>query len=96
MRTSRREGAGRSWPRPQSRPPTGRLRSPRELLDCPYTLTMPTPVGPVPSDPDDPDLWDWSGDDDEDFSRPTPRWSHVMLVGVVVFALVLLVLVSVL
>lgn len=23
---------------------------------------MPTPVGPVPPNPDDPDLWDWSDD----------------------------------
>lgn len=62
---------------------------------------MPTPVGPVPSDPNDPDLWDWDGawDDEEEWDRevsPTRRWLHVVAVGIVVFALVVLLLISVL
>jgi hypothetical protein len=34
---------------------------------------MPTPVGPLGPDeidPNDPDLWDWSGDYDDDDARP--------------------------
>jgi hypothetical protein len=61
---------------------------------------MPTPVGPVPSDPEDPDLWDFDGAwDGEEWDRevsPTRRWLHVVVVGVVVFGLVLLLLISVL
>ncbi|HXW35633.1 MAG TPA: hypothetical protein VEJ87_13725 [Acidimicrobiales bacterium] len=57
---------------------------------------MPTPVGPVPPDPNDPDLWDWSGDDDvEDFPRRQHPW-RVFLVGIMVLALIVLVLISVL
>ncbi len=54
---------------------------------------MPTPVGPVPPDPNDPDLWDW-GDDDAPRSRRSP-W-RVLVVGLVVLGLVLLLLASVL
>ncbi len=56
---------------------------------------MPTPVGPVPPDPDDPDLWDWSGDDDEDF-RPRHSWLRLVLVGIIVVGLILLLVVSIL
>ena len=55
---------------------------------------MPTPVGPVPRDPSDPDLWDWSGDDDD--VRPRRHPLRPLLVGLIVLALVLLVVVSVL
>ncbi len=57
---------------------------------------MPTPVGPVPPDPDDPDLWDWGEPEDDDFTRPPPGWTRILVVGIVVVALVLLVLLSVL
>jgi hypothetical protein len=59
-----------------------------------YTWTMPTPVGPVPPDPNDPDLWDW-GEDDGDF-RPRRQPWRFLLVGILVLGLVLLLVVSVL
>jgi len=60
----------------------------------PYTCSMPTPVGPAPPDPNDPDLWDWSGGDEE--FRPRRRPLRVLLIGVMVLAMVLLVVVNVL
>jgi hypothetical protein len=57
---------------------------------------MPTPVGPVPYDPNDPDLWDWGEPDDEGaFPRGRHPW-RAAVVGVIVVALVLLIVVSVL
>ena len=53
---------------------------------------MPTPVGPVPPDPKDPDMWDW-GEDEEDFPRYRQRW-RLVLVGVIVAALIILVIAS--
>ena len=53
---------------------------------------MPTPVGPVPPDPNDPDLWDW-GEDDDDL-RPRRHTLRFLLVGVIVLALVLLLVAS--
>ncbi len=50
---------------------------------------MPTPVGPLGPDeidPHDPDLWDWSGDDDG-YRRPRqPAWIRITawIVGVLV------------
>jgi len=55
---------------------------------------MPTPVGPAPPDPNDPDLWDW-GEDDVDL-HPRHSLLRFLLVGIVVLALVLLMVVSVL
>jgi hypothetical protein len=55
---------------------------------------MPTPVGPVPSDPDDPDTWDW-GEFEDERHRRKPLW-QVGLVVVVVFGLVLLLIVNIL
>jgi hypothetical protein len=55
---------------------------------------MPTPVGPVPPDPNDPDLWDWGEDDD--VLQPRHSLLRFLLVGIVVLALVLLMVVSVL
>ncbi|MGO8872543.1 MAG: hypothetical protein ACLQPH_14290 [Acidimicrobiales bacterium] len=54
---------------------------------------MPTPVGPVPVDPDDPDFWDWGDDDELPARRQTWR---LLVVAIVVVGLVLLLLVSVL
>lgn len=51
---------------------------------------MPTPVGPVPRDPDDPDLWDW-GEDDEDFVPRRRRPWQLVLVVILVVGLVVLV-----
>ncbi|MGP0109783.1 MAG: hypothetical protein ACLPR9_13165 [Acidimicrobiales bacterium] len=55
---------------------------------------MPTPVGPVPPDPNDPDLWDWG--EDEDGLGPRRHLLRLLLVGIIVLALVLLLVVSVL
>ena len=57
---------------------------------------MPTPVGPVPPDPNDPDLWDWGEDEDEDDLGPRRHLLRVLLVGIIVLALVLLLVGSVL
>jgi hypothetical protein len=54
---------------------------------------MPTPVGPVPPDPHDPDLWDWDADDDVGGHRRPVR---IILVGTVVLLMVLLLLVNLL
>jgi hypothetical protein len=54
---------------------------------------MPTPVGPAPRDPNDPDFWDWGDDDDEDgTSVPRRRvsWAGAFIAVIVVLALVLL------
>ncbi len=55
---------------------------------------MPTPVGPVLPDPDDPDQWDW-GEDDEGVRRGHPTFRLVVVI-IVVLGLVLLLLASVL
>jgi hypothetical protein len=55
---------------------------------------VPTPVGPAPRDPDDPDFWDWSAPDDRPAARRHPATAIVALV--IVAALVVLVLLSVL
>lgn len=55
---------------------------------------MPTPVGPPPPDPNDPDLCDW-GDEDEDLPRRRHPWRAVLVV-IIVVSLMLLLLVSVL
>jgi hypothetical protein len=71
----------------------GRARSVRRFGTT-YTGSMPTPVGPAPPDPNDPDLWDW-GEDDDDFPRRPQPW-RLLLVGIIVVGLVLLLVVSVL
>lgn len=54
---------------------------------------MPTPVGPAPRDPNDPDLWDWSGEDaDEPMVRRRPGLA--VLAAIVVLAMVLALVVS--
>ena len=55
---------------------------------------MPTPVGPVPSDPNDPDTWDW-GEFPNERNRQKPLW-QLVLVGAVVIGLVLLLIVNIL
>lgn len=58
---------------------------------------MPTPVGPAPRDPDDPDLWEeWYGTDDEDVAMGTSRfgWPARVVVLVVIVTLVVLMVVS--
>jgi hypothetical protein len=51
-----------------------------------YTWLMPTPVGSVPPDPNDPDLWDWGEFNDD--NHPRRRLWHLVLVGIVVLGLV--------
>ena len=63
-------------------------------LGATYTWLMPTPVGPVPPDPNDPDLWDWGEFNDDTHPRRRP-W-HLVLVGIVVLGLVLLLVVNIL
>lgn len=53
---------------------------------------MPTPVGPPPRDPNDPDLWDWG--EDGDVVRPR-RVLRTVVVVLIVLGLVLLVVASV-
>jgi hypothetical protein len=59
-----------------------------------YTWFMPTPVGPVPPDSNDPDMWDWGEFADDDYRRK-PLWQFV-LVSIVVLGLVLLLVVNIL
>jgi hypothetical protein len=54
---------------------------------------MPTPVGPAPRDPDDPDLWDW--DDPIPGARRSHRLKEIIAV-VVLLSLVALIMASVL
>lgn len=42
---------------------------------------MPTPVGPAPRDPDDPDLWDWEGGDEE--PDPPMHWAWLVLAAAI-------------
>ena len=57
-------------------------------------VLMPTPVGPVPRDPDDPDLWDWGEDDDAPAARRRPL--RALVAGLLVLSLILLLVISVL
>jgi hypothetical protein len=52
---------------------------------------MPTPVGPAPRDPNDPDLWDeWFDPDEEAPARPRFGWPVRVLAIVIVITLALL------
>jgi hypothetical protein len=54
---------------------------------------MPTPVGPPPPDPNDPDLWDWGDDDDEvPTARAHPGWA--LLAAFIVVVLIVAVFVG--
>jgi len=55
---------------------------------------MPTPLGPVPPDPNDPDLCDWGNEDDG--LRPPRRPLRLLVIGVIVLALVFLLVVNLL
>ena len=59
-----------------------------------YAGLMPTPVGPAPRDPNDPDFWDWDDHDDE---RAVGRHrARAAVAAVLVVALLLLVVASLL
>jgi hypothetical protein len=51
---------------------------------------MPTPVGPVPSDPNDPDLWDEWYDGDDDEAGPEFGWPLRLIALLIVGAMVAL------
>jgi hypothetical protein len=51
---------------------------------------VPTPVGPAPRDPNDPDFWDWGHDDEDRHVAPTHTLRAVVAV-VVAVALALLI-----
>lgn len=52
---------------------------------------MPTPVGPAPPDPDDPELWDeWVEADDDEVPAPRFGWAVRVLAVVIAVALVVL------
>ncbi len=54
-------------------------------------LDVPTPVGPVPRDPNDPDLWDWEVEDE----RPAAgRHPARVVAAIAILALVLLLIVT--
>jgi hypothetical protein len=53
---------------------------------------VPTPVGPAPRDPNDPDFWDWSGGED-DGDAPRARRSGVVLVAVLLLVALVFMLV---
>ena len=51
---------------------------------------MPTPVGPAPRDPDDPDLWDeWFEGGDDDPVEPRFGWPIRVVALLIVIGMVL-------
>ena len=61
-----------------------------------HTGAMPTPVGPVPRDPDDPDLSDeWHDDPDDDLATPGFGWPVRLIALLILVAIVLLFVVAV-
>lgn len=57
---------------------------------------MPTPVGPAPRDPDDPDLWDeWYDGDEEGGAIPSHGLALRVVALVVAVAVVVLLVLSV-
>jgi hypothetical protein len=57
-------------------------------------LTVPTPVGPAPRDPNDPDFWDWGPPDDRPLARR--HRARAVLAAVLIVALLLLIVASLL
>jgi len=55
---------------------------------------VPTPVGPAPRDPNDPDFWDWGPPDDRPRALRSPALAIIAIV--VIGALLLLLFVSIL
>ena len=56
---------------------------------------MPTPVGPVPPDPDDPELWDeWFAAGDDEVSQSRFGWPVRLIAILLAVALVLLFVVA--
>ena len=52
---------------------------------------MPTPVGPAPPDPNDPDLWDeWFDPDDDEVPRSRYGWPVRVLAIVIAISIALL------
>lgn len=56
---------------------------------------MPTPVGPVPRDPNDPDLWEeWYDGDEDDDVGPGFGWPIRIVALVIVIGFLLLVVLA--
>lgn len=55
---------------------------------------MATPVGPAPSDPNDPDLWDWGDDDEDDVPTRSRHPGLALVAAVLVVAMVLAIVVA--
>ncbi len=55
---------------------------------------MPTPVGPAPRDPDDPELWDEWYEDEGDDARPSFGWPIRILALLIVVGIVLVYVLS--
>jgi hypothetical protein len=53
---------------------------------------MPSPVGPAPRDPNDPDFWDWGDDEDDAPSPPRRSPAFSIVAALVVIGLVVLLL----
>ncbi len=49
---------------------------------------MPTPVGPVPPDPNDPDLWPEWYDDEEDVGPSRFGWAVRLLAALAIVAVI--------
>jgi hypothetical protein len=57
-----------------------------------YGAGMASPTGPVPVDPDDPEFWNWDGDDDEGPGRR--NYVRTAVVVILVVGLVVLLMAS--
>ena len=73
-------------PLPDARPGH---RAPTAGSDGLQTSAMPTPVGPAPRDPDDPDLWDEWYDESDDRGPSRFAWPVRLVALVVVVAVAL-------
>lgn len=51
---------------------------------------MPTPVGPAPRDPNDPDFWDWDPPDERPVARRHPARALLAILLVLAFLLFML------
>ncbi len=51
---------------------------------------MPTPVGPAPRDPDEPELWDEWVDADDEVPAPRFGWAVRLLALLIAVALIVL------
>lgn len=57
-----------------------------------YAGTVPTPVGPVEPDPNDPDFWDWDPPDERTMGQRRPILAVVAVIAIL--AILVLILIS--